>query len=171
MNQKLLDLKALQEANQLMYCPRCGRDRMNAVLHRNALSRHADLYICSDCGTAEAMLDMMRNPLLLEEWAVFDNRQPRIDLKDISMAEVVGRVVNEHIPKLTEVFLEWTKQEPGSDFVKFRVDAMSSCPGLLDLRASPFCAVYQAKDGRILIRFKCVDGKTEMAIDTMPAKK
>jgi predicted RNA-binding Zn-ribbon protein involved in translation (DUF1610 family) len=62
----LLDLKARQEAGEKMPCPRCGRDTMKPDLHTNALSRHADgIYVCDDCGTAEAMLDFMRNPLPL----------------------------------------------------------------------------------------------------------
>ena len=66
----LLDLKARQEAGEKMLCPRCGRDTMKPDLHTHALSRHADgIYVCDDCGTAEAMLDFMRNPLPLECWA------------------------------------------------------------------------------------------------------
>ena len=64
----LLDLKARQEAGEKMPCPRCGRDTMKPDLHTNALSRHADgIYVCDDCGTAEAMLDFMRNP---SRWSV-----------------------------------------------------------------------------------------------------
>lgn len=41
-------------------CPRC-----NGILNEYpALSRHADVYICSDCGTEEAMEDYFSgNPL------------------------------------------------------------------------------------------------------------
>ena len=56
----LLDLKARQEAGEQMPCPRCGRDTMKPVLVTNALSRHADgVFICDDCGSAEAMLDFI----------------------------------------------------------------------------------------------------------------
>ena len=37
-------------------CPRCGKATMDPNGY-NALSRYADVMICSDCGTAEAMLD------------------------------------------------------------------------------------------------------------------
>lgn len=40
-----------------LLCPRCGRNTMDSNLYRNALSRRADVYICSDCGSAEAMAD------------------------------------------------------------------------------------------------------------------
>ena len=74
----LLDLKARQEAGEKMPCPRCGRDTMKPDLHTNALSRHADgIYVCDDCGTAEAMLDFMRNPLPLECWAQFRDVKPQ----------------------------------------------------------------------------------------------
>ena len=72
----LLDLKARQDAGEQMLCPRCGRNILKAPLAHNALSRHADLYVCDECGMTEAMLDMMRNPLPLEQWAVFQDTPP-----------------------------------------------------------------------------------------------
>ena len=63
------DLKARQAAGEHMPCPRCGRDTMKENIHTNALSRHADIYICDACGTAEALLKFMSNPLPVTEWA------------------------------------------------------------------------------------------------------
>lgn len=40
-----------------LLCPRCGRNTMAQNLAENALSRRADVYICSGCGTEEAMRD------------------------------------------------------------------------------------------------------------------
>jgi predicted RNA-binding Zn-ribbon protein involved in translation (DUF1610 family) len=52
-------------------CPRCGHNRMDPVLVRNALSRRAKVYICSECGTEEALLDMVGEPPLpLLEWGM-----------------------------------------------------------------------------------------------------
>ena len=68
---RLLDLNARQVAGEKMLCPRCGRNVLKTPLTHNALSRHADLYVCDECGMTEAMLDMMRNPLPQEQWAVF----------------------------------------------------------------------------------------------------
>ena len=62
---RLLDLQARQLAGEHMVCPRCGRDAMKDKIHTNALSRHADIYICAECGTAEALLATMSNPLPL----------------------------------------------------------------------------------------------------------
>lgn len=65
------DLKARQNASEHMPCPRCGRDTMKESIHTNALSRHADIYICDACGMEEAMLKFMINPLPMREWACF----------------------------------------------------------------------------------------------------
>ena len=81
----LADLRARQTAGEWMPCPRCGRDTLKPSLHTNALSRHADgIYICDECGTSEAMLDFMRNPMPTEEWAVFQVPKPESDLKALT---------------------------------------------------------------------------------------
>lgn len=48
-------------------CLRCGKplDRHLAV---NAMSRHADVYVCRECGTDEALRDAFGEPLPLQEW-------------------------------------------------------------------------------------------------------
>ena len=46
---RLLDLKARQDAGEQMICPRCGRNILKTPLTHNALSRHADLYVCDEC--------------------------------------------------------------------------------------------------------------------------
>lgn len=52
-------------------CPRCGHDRMDDVIVRNALSRYADVYICSQCGTDEALRDMAgKGSLPFLEWGM-----------------------------------------------------------------------------------------------------
>lgn len=64
-------LKPLQEERQHFPCPRCGHDRMdceNPV--RNALSRYADVYICDECGTDEALSGMFGVRLPLNEWSL-----------------------------------------------------------------------------------------------------
>ncbi|HWP51661.1 MAG TPA: hypothetical protein VN626_08190 [Clostridia bacterium] len=40
---------------------------------RNALSRHANVYVCDECGMDEAMREYAGNPLPLEEWYVSKN--------------------------------------------------------------------------------------------------
>lgn len=62
-------------------CPRCGHSRMDPVPVRNALSRRANVYICSECGMDEAMRDMAgKPPLPLPEWGMvkgLDSGRPR----------------------------------------------------------------------------------------------
>ena len=52
----------------LCRCPRCGRATMKKPVHTNAFSRHADIYICDQCGTEEAVMDMKHIELPLEDW-------------------------------------------------------------------------------------------------------
>ena len=52
-------------------CPRCGHERMKPEAVRNALSRYADVYICSECGMDEAMRDTAgQPPLPFTEWGM-----------------------------------------------------------------------------------------------------
>ena len=104
----LLDLRARQEAGERMPCPRCGRDTMKPALVTNALSRHADgVYVCDDCGTAEAMLDFMQNPLPLECWAFLREEQGGVDFKAVPGEEAMKTIKAEHIPRLIRVFQKW----------------------------------------------------------------
>lgn len=63
-------LKPLQERGEAFPCPRCGHYRMDEKPVRNAISRHADVYICSLCGTDEAIRDMIGDVLPLTEWGM-----------------------------------------------------------------------------------------------------
>ena len=68
-------LRCLQEetteSDHVFPCPRCGRDRMDPKAARNALSRRADVYICSECGMDEALRDTVGEPPLpLNEWGI-----------------------------------------------------------------------------------------------------
>jgi len=46
-----------QKSGAFLPCPRCGQMRMHNNLYENAFSRRAILYICSSCGSEEAMED------------------------------------------------------------------------------------------------------------------
>lgn len=54
-------------------CPRCGRDTMSENIYTNALSRHADVYVCDDCGIDEGMRVFVDEVLPFEEWAIIKN--------------------------------------------------------------------------------------------------
>lgn len=67
---KAVDAFAKRQKNGMHYCPRCGRDTVKDHLATNAISRHADLYVCDACGTDEAIRAFTGNPLPLAEWAI-----------------------------------------------------------------------------------------------------
>lgn len=51
-------------------CPRCGHNTMDENPVRNALSRRADVYICDQCGSHEAMCDYLGIEDNLEDWSL-----------------------------------------------------------------------------------------------------
>ncbi len=67
---RAVDEFAKKQVDGLHICPRCGRLTVKARLTTNALSRHADVYICDACGNDEAVREMKGDPLLLKDWAI-----------------------------------------------------------------------------------------------------
>ena len=61
-----------QKSGAWLPCPRCGLLAMKEDLYSNAFSRRADIYICDECGTREAIEDMnyngMSEKLPFEAW-------------------------------------------------------------------------------------------------------
>jgi len=54
-----------------MLCPRCGKEPLDEVLAHNALSRHVyGVFVCSSCGTAEALEDYFGIPNPVLSWEV-----------------------------------------------------------------------------------------------------
>lgn len=49
-----------QTAGALLPCPRCGKMKLKKELAENAISRRADICVCSGCGTEEALEDFER---------------------------------------------------------------------------------------------------------------
>ena len=72
MNAKeLIEAFAKRQREGRYPCPRCGRDVMDEEPARNAMSRRAHVYVCDECGTVEALEDMLHSVKLpLEEWAL-----------------------------------------------------------------------------------------------------
>lgn len=72
MAKKLVEpLKSMQLAGKVFPCPCCGRYTMKTERPAtNALSRYADVYICDECGTDEALLDMTGSRLPLTAWSM-----------------------------------------------------------------------------------------------------
>ena len=167
---RLLDLKARQEAGEHMPCPRCGRNTMKPALITNAMSRHADgIFVCDDCGTAEAMLDFMRNPLPLECWALFREEKGDVDFKAVPGEEAMKTIKAEHVPRLIRVFQKW--KAGGVDFKDLRSEAIRECPGLTQIWEEPFQALYQVSDGEIVVRFREKGDAVEIAADLLKKAK
>lgn len=168
----LADLRARQTAGEWMPCPRCGRDTMKPSLHTNALSRHADgIYVCDECGTAEAMLDFMNNPLPTEQWALFRVPRPESDLKALPGRDVWERIRMEHGPVLIDLYKRWTREKPGASFTPYRWEAFKKCPGLTEIWERPFQAKYSVADGELILRLRHTDEGVEIAADLLETKK
>ncbi len=168
---RLLDLKARQDAGDKMLCPRCGYDNMKEPILHNALSRYADVLICTDCGVTEAMLDMMQNPLPLDQWASLKENKAQLDLGALSMKDLADEVLGHQVTELKRLHKAWVHRKEGEQFEAYREQALKACPGLLNLWDNPFSAVYQARDGQVLIRFRWSQGKSEIAVDYLPIAK
>ena len=168
----LADLRDRQTAGEWMPCPRCGRDTMKPAMHTNALSRHAKgIYICDECGTSEAMLDFMNNPLPTEMWAVFAPLRPESDLKDLHGETVWERIRVDHGLALIDLYKRWSKEKPGASFMPYRWEAFKRCPGLTEIWESPFYALYEVADGDLVLRFRQTDEGVEIAADLLDKRK
>jgi hypothetical protein len=53
---------------ELELCPRCKINYLDPEEAMNALSRRADVYICSECGSAEAIEDWFNIQPKFVEW-------------------------------------------------------------------------------------------------------
>ena len=107
----LADLEARQEAGEHMPCPRCGKDTMKPALYTNALSRVADgIMVCDDCGTQEALLAFMQNPMPVDEWAFLNPDLPSVDFKDLPGKAVWEQIRMDQGPTLINLFKRWTQE-------------------------------------------------------------
>lgn len=168
LNEQLFDFKARQLAGECLPCPRCGSGVMNTHVTRNALSRHADVYVCDDCGTAEAMLGFMQSPLPLHQWAFFQEGRPVSNFKALPAKLVWARLQKEQVPYLMDLYTRWLEAEGKEDFEAYRTEAYRHCPGLTHLWLQPFQAVYRVCEGQLLLRFRKTDAGVETAHDVIP---
>ena len=168
----LADLKARQEADQHMACPRCGRDTMKPDLYTNALSREAEgIMVCDECGTQEALLAFMRNPMPVDDWAFLREDVPDADFRDLPGAAVWEQIRMEHGPALIDIFKRWTQEQPGADFRAYRREASRRCPGLTQIWEQPFQAMYEVSDGQLILRFRNTEEGVELTADLIESKK
>lgn len=162
-NKALVDLKARQDAGEHMLCPRCGYDNMKPILAQNALSRYVELMICDECGMTEAALEVMNNPLPIEQWASIRNTEAQEIFKDLTLQEVRQKVLAEQEATLIELFKEWSNRARGATFEDFKKRAFDACPGLWSLTEIPFTAMYKALSGYVVVRLRMRNFKVEIA--------
>ena len=147
----LADLKARQLAGEHMKCPRCGLSTMKPSIHTNALSRHADIYVCDGCGMEEAVLAFTNAPLPIHCWAALQPKRPASDFIARGSSDVLSEVMRTQVPLLIEVFRQLDQGELDSEDARYEV--FSQCAGLTDFRTSPFHVQYDTADGVVQIHF------------------
>ena len=143
---------------------------MKPELHTNALSRHADVYVCDSCGTNEALLVMMGNPMPMSQWAFLAPQRPPSDLKALSYNEAVIQIQSQQIPFLLKLFKAWADNGRG-DFEPYRLRAYEYCPGLTEIWEQPFQAKYDVADGELILRLRHTDEGVEIAADLLERRK
>lgn len=159
---RLLDLQAQQKKDVPMICPRCGLTTLKVPISTNALSRSADLYVCDACGTAEALLDYMKQSYPLYQWHAFSPDVPKSDFWELPATEVLAQVIQKQSNELARIY-KLCRDDP-DNAMEHRSEAFESCPGLGELWPDPFQAKYYAADGAVLIRYRSTeDGVVQMA--------
>lgn len=153
-----------------MLCPRCGKDTMKPDIRSNAKSRYEDIWICDECGTAEGLLAFMNNPLPLSEWACFLTDLPQGDFKAVPGEQAWEEIEQTQLPFLTGLFERWEQEGRPPHSRDFWVEARRKCKGISNLWLCPFAAEYKVSDGDLLLRFRSMGGRTEVAYDVIGGK-
>jgi len=111
------------------------------------------------------MLDLMRNPLPLHQWAFFQEGRPISNFKTMPGEIVMVRLQKEQVPYLIDLYKRWLVVEGKEDFEAYRAEAYLHCPGLTHLWLQPFQAVYNVYEGQLLLRFRKSGNDVEIAHD------
>ena len=173
LRQALADLKARQASGEHMVCPRCGLDRMKPNLYTIALSREAgdaEIMVCDQCGTEEAMLAFMRNPKPLASWACFQPERPAGDFKAVPGAEAWEEISETQLPFLSRLFESWQDKKGYVAFEAYRLTAFQECKGMKEIWEQPFHVRYEVQDGDLILRFRDTGHGVEVAWDVVGKK-
>ena len=173
LRQALADLKARQASGEHMVCPRCGLDRMKPELYTNALSREAgeaEIMVCDQCGTEEAMLAFMQNPKPLSSWAYFQPERPAGDFKAVPGAEAWEEISETQLPFLSRLFERWQDKKGYVAFEAYRLTAFQECKGMKEIWEQPFHVRYEVQDGDLILRFRDTGHGVEVAWDVVGKK-
>lgn len=168
MKKALADLKARQESGEYTRCPRCGMNSMRPDLYTNALSRAADLLVCSSCGVDEAKLAWMCAPMSLYRWAALQPNRPKGDFKDVTGREawlIIREQQARTLFALYRLFLSGEEPE------EVRYLAFERIPGLTEIWTEPYQMKYRCRDGSLIVRFRNTDESSwEMEADLVGGK-
>lgn len=159
-DQMLADLEAQQKKGLPMKCPRCGRDTMKIPVEHNALSRIADVYVCSDCGMDEAKLAFMMQPGSLYDWQAFQPKRPDSDFAKRTGQEVWQQIQERLAGKILWLHRCWEDGELSGREVRFR--ALESLPGLRQIWTEPFMLRFVCAEGEVQIDVKNTAEGTEL---------
>ena len=99
---------------------------------------------------------------------MFHDKYLRLDFKALCMQEAVVRILSSQMEDLLRLHKAWVLREEGQSFDDLRTQALTTCSGMVDLWENPFCAVYLARDGQVLVRFRWDGTQSEIAVDTLP---
>lgn len=118
----LTSLGKLQQLGEIGRCPRCGYRPMSPNLILNAMSRHADVYICPSCGMEEAqMAAAHKEPLPFSKWALFrgceEDHAPVRDTFISAEPEIRSR---RQIKEIYALGLALNQDCPSNDCIIFR---------------------------------------------------
>lgn len=93
-----------------------------------------------------------------------------LDSEALTMAEIAHAAVDPETSPIIRLFEEWISREDDESIDVYRLRGIETCPGLVTLWERPFCAVYRAKDGQVLVRLESHMGKTIAVVECIPAR-
>lgn len=158
-DKKLMELKVAQENGTYTLCPRCGRDTMRPDLYTNALSRIADIQVCSECGVDEAKMAFMKMSDSLYTWAGLQPEKPEGNFKDFTGEEAWRQICDTQAVILSRLYERF---ESGDDPEEIRLTAFEKCEGLTQIWTQPFMMKYAVSDGMLVVTFKRENGNLQI---------
>lgn len=87
------------------------------------------------------------------------------------MAEIAHAAVDPDASEIIRLFEDWLNRADDETIDTFRLRGIATCPGLVTLWEHPFCAVYRAEDGQVLVRLHSHNGKTEVVVECIPGRR
>ena len=154
MNDVLARIAIAQRSAYLPVCPRCGQESMECFKDSKtfgALSRRADIYICSDCGTEEGAEDYYDHVRMLpiSEWALFADT----DNTDMNQDDNLGANASlQGVPVSTQGLISFNKNGSKMFFFGLHLTGSTNYAGQNFLRSVHAGAFNLAPSDIYLVR-------------------